>query len=142
MEGLKTMKADFLDAHERHWDDARKLFEAQRWANADHLFGFSAECGLKKLMQLFGMNLDAQGSPESREDKVHVNAIGVRYESYREGHFGSTYELPNSFFSEWRSSQRYAHQSCFDENRTRTHQVAAEHVRGLIKKAQIDGLLL
>ena len=31
------MKADFLDAHNRHWKDAELLFNAKRWANADHL---------------------------------------------------------------------------------------------------------
>lgn len=50
------MKTDFHDAHERHWDDAERLFEAQRWANADHLYGVAAECGLKWLMVHFGMS--------------------------------------------------------------------------------------
>ena len=44
------MKADFLDAHQRHWDDAEHLLQAQRWANADHLYGFAAECGLKAVV--------------------------------------------------------------------------------------------
>jgi hypothetical protein len=142
MKGLKAMKADFLDAHERHWSDAQKLFEAKRWANADHLYGFSAECGLKKLMQLFGMEMNALGSPASKKDFCHVHEISARYETYRSKRDGLDYDLPQGFFSQWHTNQRYAHQSCFDEDRTRAHQVAAEHVRGLIKKAQIDGLLL
>jgi len=40
---------DFLDAHERHWEDAELLFGNRRWANADHLYGLAAECGLKAL---------------------------------------------------------------------------------------------
>ncbi|WHF34964.1 hypothetical protein [Aeromonas salmonicida] len=47
------MQADFLDAHARHWDDAESLLQAQRWANADHLYGMAAECGLKQLMRVF-----------------------------------------------------------------------------------------
>ncbi len=43
------MQADFLDAHERHWQDAELLLTNQRLANADHLYGMSAECGLKRL---------------------------------------------------------------------------------------------
>jgi len=45
------MTADFLDAHERHWTDAEILFAQGRFANADHLYGLSAECGLKWLMR-------------------------------------------------------------------------------------------
>ncbi|MDE0002871.1 MAG: hypothetical protein OXQ29_09265 [Rhodospirillaceae bacterium] len=37
--------ADFLDAHRRHWCDAELLFNDSRWANADQMYGFSAECG-------------------------------------------------------------------------------------------------
>ena len=37
--------ADFVDAHHRHRADAELLFEHHRWANADRLYGFSAECG-------------------------------------------------------------------------------------------------
>lgn len=39
--------ADFPDAHARHWQDAERLAQAGRWANADQLYGYSAECGLK-----------------------------------------------------------------------------------------------
>jgi mRNA interferase MazF len=39
--GEKKMQADFLDAHERHISDADLLSLAQRWANADHLYGIA-----------------------------------------------------------------------------------------------------
>ena len=35
------MKADFFDANARHHLDADFLFDNQRWANADHLYGLS-----------------------------------------------------------------------------------------------------
>ena len=38
--------ADYGDAHLRRWEDAELLFNDDRWANADQLYGFSAECGL------------------------------------------------------------------------------------------------
>nr|VFK54807.1 MAG: hypothetical protein BECKTUN1418F_GA0071002_105616 [Candidatus Kentron sp. TUN]VFK55380.1 MAG: hypothetical protein BECKTUN1418D_GA0071000_103118 [Candidatus Kentron sp. TUN]VFK60455.1 MAG: hypothetical protein BECKTUN1418E_GA0071001_105815 [Candidatus Kentron sp. TUN] len=47
------MNADFFDAHNRHWQDWEQLFASERWANADHLYGMAAECGLKCLMQAF-----------------------------------------------------------------------------------------
>ena len=67
------MQADFLDAHDRHWDDAGRLFAAQRWANADHLYGMAAECGLKRLMLAFGMPFDSVGDrPANQPDRVHA----------------------------------------------------------------------
>ena len=67
------MQADFLDAHKRHWEDAERLFQAQRWANADHLYGMAAECGLKRLMQAFGMPLDvSKDRPLKQEDRCRI----------------------------------------------------------------------
>lgn len=81
------MQADYLDAHDRHWDDAERLFQAQRWANADHLYGMAAECGLKRLMQAFGMPYDtARNRPSQKADREHVNGTWARFESYRSGH--------------------------------------------------------
>jgi len=90
------MQADFLDAHARHWDDAERLFEAQRWANADHLYGIAAECGLKRLMHAFGMNVDpTTGGPIKPKDWKHANNIWARFESYRSGYAqGVSYGLP------------------------------------------------
>ncbi len=81
------MQADFLDAHTRHWDDAEILLQAQRWANADHLYGIAAECGLKKLMLVFGMPYDTvKDRPSDRMDQVHANGVWTRFQSYSNGH--------------------------------------------------------
>lgn len=138
------MQADFLDSHERHWDDAERLFQAQRWANADHLYGMAAECGLKQLMRAFGMPLDtAEDLPSNRSDRVHADGIWARFESYRCGHHqGAGYALAGSNpFSDWNASQRYAHQSHFDQARAQAHQSGADVVRELIKKARKEGLI-
>ncbi len=42
------MSVDFGDAHIRHWKDAELLYCVQHLANADHLYGMAAECGLKR----------------------------------------------------------------------------------------------
>lgn len=138
------MQADFLDAHQRHWDDAETLFQAQRLANADHLYGVSAECGLKKLMIVFGMNVNSTtGSPVDYQDRKHANDIWMRFESYRCGHVvGVGYILPApNPFHDWDVSQRYAHQSNFDQARIQTHQDGARTVCELIKKAKLEGLI-
>ena len=138
------MQADFLDAHERHWDDAERLLQAQRWANADHLYGMAAECGMKRLMLAFGMPYDAaKDRPAVYEDRVHANGIWARFESYRSGPAkGAGYALPSSDpFAHWDVSDRYAHQSNFDQVRVQGHQAGAQAVRSLIAKAQREGLL-
>lgn len=137
------MNTDFLDAHKRHWDDAERLFTAQRWANADHLYGMAAECGLKRLMLEFGMPVDAAGSPNEKSDRTHVNSIWARYESYRSGNVaGAKYGLAaGNPFDNWHVSDRYAHQHSFNQPSTRAHQQGAQQVRKLITKAQREGLL-
>lgn len=138
------MQADFLDAHERHWSDAERLLHAQRWANADHLYGMAAECGVKRLMLAFGMPFDpTKDWPANKQDRTHANGIWARFESYRCGHHQSAgYALttPNPF-ANWDVGQRYAHQSNFDHARVQAHQAGANLVRQLVQKAKREGLI-
>ena len=137
------MQADFLDASQRHWDDAERLFQAQRWANADQLYGIAAECGLKCLMRAFGMEVNSKnGSPTKELDRVHANKISARFESYRSGAEATGYVLSTpGAFDNWDISDRYAHQSNFDKSRAKGHQDGAQAVRDLIKKARYEGRL-
>ncbi|THF62037.1 SAM-dependent methyltransferase [Pseudothauera rhizosphaerae] len=139
------MQADFLDAHERHWDDAERLFAEGRYANADHLYGMAAECGLKRLMVRFGMAVNpVTGSPTDNKDWKHANNIWARFESYRSGKVeGNDYGLPTpSPFDNWDASDRYAHQSNFNQAGVQVHQAGAAAICELIKKAQREGLLV
>ncbi|MEA9421995.1 hypothetical protein ACB316_03265 [Aeromonas sanarellii] len=136
------MQADFLDAHCRHWADAEFLRDAQRLANADHLYGMAAECGLKRLMEML-----KQG-PLIRADWVHVmekkpHNAWSRYQVYLSGHANATkFPLPDvNPFADWSASQRYAKQSSFDAARVQKHQAGAKVVNELIRKAQMEGLI-
>ena len=138
------MKADFLDAHHRHWADAELLFKSSRWPNADHLYGLSVECGLKCLMIKFGMSINATtGSPVDKDDRVHANTAWMRYESYRSGRLqGASYALATiNPFSDWHVSQRYAHRAQFDPERVNQHRTGADAVRALVNKSSLAGLL-
>lgn len=64
-----TPPTDFADAHGRHWGDAELLYAHECLANADQLYGFSAECGLKALMEVLGMRLDPSGRPPGQYAK-------------------------------------------------------------------------
>lgn len=138
------MKTDFLDAHNRHWEDGLSLFQSQRWANADHLFGIAAECGLKHLMLVFGMPYDSgKNRPLKKEDLAHINKIWDRFESYRSGHAqGASYILPvANLFNNWDVSQRYAPRSEFNQVYTEQHRQGATAVRKLLRQAQLEGLI-
>lgn len=138
------MQADFLDAHERHWDDAERLFQAQRWANADHLYGMAAECGLKALME----KLSTQGALDPKQDHVHImedkraNNAWSRYQSYLSGPLAIKLSLPQTNpFGDWLTSQRYAHQSNFNHARAQSHQAGAKAVCERINIARREGLV-
>jgi hypothetical protein len=138
------MQTDYHDAHNRHWHDAEQLFQAERWANADHLYGLAAECGLKRLMICFDMPFDSNRMmPQDRQDQQHADGIWARYETYREGHQqGVNYGLPpGNPFHDWHVSQRYANQADFNQAHAESHRTGAELVCNLIKQAQQDGLI-
>ncbi|MFT8711011.1 MAG: SAM-dependent methyltransferase [Acetobacter sp.] len=143
-EEMVCMQADFLDAHERHWSDAEHLFQAQRWANADHLYGMAAECGLKLLMIALGMAYDEMHNrPTKHEDRVHANKVWLRYESYRSGNvsaIGLALSAQNPF-ADWDVSDRYAAQRNFNRSYVLPHQRGAQAVCDLLKEARREGIL-
>jgi hypothetical protein len=136
---------DFLDAHHRHLRDADSLFNASRLANADHLYGMAAECGLKRLMIAFGMKTDTTGDPtDKKNDRIHAEKVWMRYETYQSGHVqGSRYGLPSSInpFDDWKAEQRYGHSQCFNNSRVDPHRTAAHSIHFLVKSAEIEGLV-
>lgn len=138
------MNTDFIDAMDRHWQDAELLYGNERWANADHLYGFAVESGLKGLMLKFGMEFNSdKDRPTKREDQVHAEGVWARYESYRSGHHkGADYLIPaENPFDNWKASDRYASQNEFSPDYTKPHRHGAELVRKLVKKAKLEGLL-
>lgn len=137
------MNADFLDAHYRHVHDAESLFNAARIANADQLFGFAAECGLKKLMVIFGMVTQADGSPASNVDWVHAEKAWARYETYRSSNgAGANYALAaGNPFNDWHVKQRYANSNDVTPAAVEKHRAAVIEVGALIKRAQMEGLV-
>ena len=135
--------ANFLDAHQRHWEDAELLREELRWANADHLYGVAAECGLKALMAKMAPEKWPPGSkPVDEIDRRHIcegtrtNAWD-RYQSYLEGSQGARYTLAqDNPFLDWDISDRYAERAHFSEASVTPHRQGAEAVRQLVQRAQ------
>ena len=137
--------ADFIDAHHRHWADAELLFDHDRWANADHLYGFSAECGLKAVMQGCGMRVDpTTGIPDEPRHRKHVQKIWPIFRSFVETREDSEYldRLPaGEPFADWSHHDRYAHRGYCGRTDAEAHRGAAGAVRAVVEAARQNGLL-
>lgn len=139
--------ADFLDAHFRHLKDAGLLYSNERWANASHLYGFAAECGLKALMaKMAPQKWPLGGKPIDADDRCHINEekkanTWDRYQTYLSGSSAPAYSLPASPnpFGNWDASDRYAKQTHFSDGSITTHKQGAERVAALIRTAQDNG---
>lgn len=134
--------ADFPNAHIRHWRDAELLFKAQRWSNADQLYGFSAECGLKAVMEANGMPVDSTGTPTERDHKKHIKELWPAFFSF--DHPRQTTKLlhllsESNPFSTWSHHNRYASGEHFDERVVGPHREAALDVRRLCAQLLVSG---
>ena len=108
---------DYTDSCFRHWEDAELLYGSERWANADQLYGFSAECGLKAVMAVLGMPVGDAG-PVERKYWKHVQALWPIFQQFAADRNGSEYMplLPDGEpFVDWSHHDRYASEipSCF-----------------------------
>ena len=126
--------ANYPDAHLRHWEDAERLFEAKRFANADQLYGLSAECGLKAIMVENGMPIDDFGVPTNRRHLKHIHELWETFWAFVEGRpIGDfLHHLPQrNPFRAWSHHHRYAHSSHFDDQAVAPHRKAARQVHQL-----------
>lgn len=137
-----THPSDFVDAHERHWEDGNLLCDHARWANAAYLFGYSAECGLKALMQATEwMSVDAEGVPESRYRK-HIQHLWPAFENLARTLEDALYELPAGRpFRDWSHHNRYAERGHVSEATVDRYRDAAHEVVCIVQLAMTDGSL-
>ena len=128
-----TLTADFIDAHERHWEDAELLFECHRWAGADQLYGLSAECGRKAVMGVSGMEVDETGMPP-REYRKHVRELWPLFVDFMKQGGKLWDEFPDDEpFDDWSHHDRYAHRRCFRSDNVRRHRHATERICRMVK---------
>ena len=135
---MTVYPADFFDAHRRHWKDAELLFGHNRWANADQLYGLSAECGLKAVMKTLGMPVDRTGTPTMQKHRVHVQDLWPIFVRFAGGRNGAWYLslLPSgSPFVDWSHHDRYANRSHFQKIHVKSHREAARKIRAMIQHA-------
>ncbi len=137
-----TRPADFTDAHQRHWEDAELLFAHDRWANADHLYGLSAECGLKAVLVVLGMSVDEEsGAPREQEHRKHMPELWRVFEAFARKRGGGAYLalLPDGKpFDDWSIDGRYANRCHFQSANVTPHQDAARQVADVVQRAELE----
>ena len=115
-----TVSAKLVDFHQaarRHFNDAELLFNLTRRANAGHLYGFAAECGVKALLVWKGYPSDPVSGEiiEKRPNKfrVHIHDltknINMVY-TFLDGRGAAKYlaMIPSiGDFSDWKTDHRY-----------------------------------
>jgi hypothetical protein len=134
---------DFSDAFDRHWQDAQSLHLAGRLANADHLYGLAAECGLKAVMTGLNMPCDPSGVPDPPH-KVHIDQLWSRFLTFANNHGGAKYAgmlSSTNPFDDWRVSQRYANQAHFTAAVASSHEAGAGAVQTCMAEARLDGVV-
>ena len=134
-------QTDFAEAHRRHWRDAELLYCCERWGNADHLFGFSAECGLKAVMVRLGMMaLDEHGNLE-RKYRKHFPSLWTEFSQFADGHLKARdlRLLPEGkSFSDWSVYNRYSRLGFTERQSVDRHRNAASKILRMVEEATID----
>ena len=125
---------DFADAHVRHWEDAEFLFDNGRWPNADHLYGVSAECGLKTIIESFGIPI----KPDS-DYWSHVNKLWPKFRTLVKNRNEMQYVMTDDPFSNWLIGDRYTDGSHIDRKTAIRHREAAALIRTKVERTAVDG---
>lgn len=135
------MSTDFRDASNRHFEDAVLLVMQARPHNADHLFGFSAECSLKAAMVGIGQPIGPDGAPIGY--KNHIDALWAKFQSFSSGLLDAKYlaYVPQTNpFASWQAEQRYWGRTSFNAPNLATHRAGADECRQLIRELILDGV--
>ncbi len=126
---MARLTEHFRDAMDRHWQDAELLHRKERLANADHLYGLSAECGLKALLEQDGNRIEGR-------TRCHIDKLWGECGSLAGGRAESTSDFnpENNPFHDWRIDDRYAHRSEIRSGQLQRHRLGAEQVRTMIER--------
>jgi hypothetical protein len=139
------MNTDFRDASGRHFGDGELLLTKSCFANADHLFGISAECSLKAVMASLGMATSKAGAPIDRGHKVHMPELWAAFQSFAHGRLASRYlehlDKQNPFM-DWKVDQRYWKRAAIPETAAKRHREAALQCQTSLERGFLDGVTI
>lgn len=124
---------DYPKAALRHWQDAELLAREARVDNADHHYGFAAECALKTAM----VGLPAFSTREGLDGSYHKHVdqlwCRIRHQSLQKA-FPGLYAFlgaENPFVS-WNVDQRYAATGVVSNGDMALHKNAAKRLLGCV----------
>jgi hypothetical protein len=126
---------DFKNAAIRHYNDAELLYSNNRLANADHLYGLSAECYLKaEIIRMNPSFVDASSNWINRsEHGKHVNILWNQFQNYIQGRTTALTFInsENNDFSDWSVNDRYENDVSnpkFNQNIVDKHRLAVKRI--------------
>ncbi|WP_200347074.1 hypothetical protein [Halochromatium glycolicum] len=115
---------DYTAAARRHWADAQLLDREQRRQNADHHYGFAAECALKSALQ-------AMGYFREEAHRKHINVLWNRMQATAFQHrFPGLVGLlaGSNRFDDWDVEQRYHGDGAVTEEAIKVHRDCAHRL--------------
>lgn len=139
-------KINFHGAALRHYEDAGLLHQNQRDANAGHLYGFVAECGLKSLLVAGGLTTEPDGDIVGRTFRLHVDKLANQInmvQTFLEGRRMAVYlaHIPDiSNFSNWKTDHRYYDETSIPASLEQWC-AAASQVMEMLDAAKADGAI-
>jgi len=124
---------NYAEAALRHWNDATLLEEKNRVENADHHYGFAAECAIKKAL----ITLPAFSTVGALEKtyKEHINILWdrVNNQSLQKAYPTlSAYLKSTHPFSDWHVKQRYAADGVISTAAMGLHKKSASRLLGSV----------
>lgn len=143
-------KINFHGAALRHYEDAGLLHQNQRDANAGHLYGFVAECGLKSLLVAGGLTTEPDGDIAKiragtdfrwHADKLanQINMVQTFLEGRRmAGYLARIPDISN--FSNWKTDHRYYDETSIPASLEQWC-AAASQVMEMLDAAKADGAI-
>ena len=128
------MLEDYAAAAIRHFRDGDLLEGNRRVANADQLFGFTAECAVKSvLVELAGFLAGGRLAPAYYK---HINQLwaSVPLQSIQRRHRGLVVVLKGlpQPFADWSTDQRYGPDGVVTDDAIGRHRQAAARVLGSV----------
>jgi len=132
---LSRTMPDFKNAAKKHFKDAELLFGKERFDNADHLFGVSAECAIKALLIHFGVGTDRH-TGDIHGYRQHVNELWPRASLYFSGRtgarFASYFSQPSRPFDNWRVKDRYEAEGAIRRETVDNHRKEAKRINSMM----------
>ena len=127
------MADNFSQSAVRHWNDAVTLEGAGRTENADQLFGFAAECGIKSALVEYPA-IYKDGEINERY-KQHINDLWQRVAlqslQKRFPALLAVLRLANPFH-DWSTNQRYAGDKTIPGEAVQRHKNSAKRILGSV----------